>query len=88
MSTNFNFDFSKAMFKYGGKWVNLTLNCECTKESNSLDITVTHNGTYLPWESLWLINNELCREIKESAKQVYEDTLEVEDDSIEMNLID
>ena len=88
MPTNFNFDFSKAIFKYGGKWVNLTLNCECTKESNSLDITVTHNGTYLPWESLWLINNDLCREIKEAAKEYHKDMMQEDDNSIELNLID
>ena len=85
----FEFEHSKAMYKRNGTWQNLTLLCNVEKTGSNYDILLTHNGEYISWELVALLNYELTKEIKEAARQHYKGLDEsVEAPDLEMNLLD
>jgi hypothetical protein len=83
--THFTFEFSKGLYKKGSRWVNLTLKCQCTRDRGVIDVLLSHNNLYIPWEFISIVDPELCEEIKTAAAQHYEGLSETVDNELEIN---
>ena len=85
----FDFEFSKAMYKRNGAWQNLTFHCKVEKTGSNYDILLTHNGEYISWDLVALLNLDLTKEIKEAARQHYKGMAESDEVAdLELNILD